>query len=171
MTFTDTFDPRCCSICSGGWYLMCPSSTNMQRCLSRFLLDFLLYWLEENLMNKQQYIVYTNNLPKCLKFSSSTHLKDCERVHIALILTQLFQLLTNHYERCWKYYCLPNGWANFGVTSEEELHLSRKLFWGIFESLAHKVREESPAVPPRLLFRTITEGCNICHWLLSCHPN
>lgn len=50
-----------------------------------------------------------------------------------------FQLLTNHYERCWKYYCLPNGWANFGVASEEELHLTRKLFWGIFESLAHKV--------------------------------
>uniref|UniRef100_A0AAR2LQ41 Ryanodine receptor 1 n=1 Tax=Pygocentrus nattereri TaxID=42514 RepID=A0AAR2LQ41_PYGNA len=48
------------------------------------------------------------------------------------------KLLTNHYERCWKYYCLPNGWANFGITSEEELHLSRKLFWGIFESLAHK---------------------------------
>lgn len=55
------------------------------------------------------------------------------------ILIELLQLLTNHYERCWKYYCLPNGWANFGVTSEEELHLSRKLFWGIFESLAHKV--------------------------------
>ncbi|XP_038623542.1 ryanodine receptor 1 isoform X2 [Tachyglossus aculeatus] len=48
------------------------------------------------------------------------------------------KLLTNHYERCWKYYCLPTGWANFGVTSEEELHLTRKLFWGIFESLAHK---------------------------------
>ncbi|XP_023662899.1 ryanodine receptor 1b isoform X3 [Paramormyrops kingsleyae] len=48
------------------------------------------------------------------------------------------KLLTNHYERCWKYYCLPNGWANFGVSSEEELHLSRKLFWGIFESLSHK---------------------------------
>ncbi|KAG7271671.1 hypothetical protein CRUP_022288, partial [Coryphaenoides rupestris] len=48
------------------------------------------------------------------------------------------KLLTNHYERCWKYYCLPNGWANFGVSSEEELHLTRKLFWGIFESLGHK---------------------------------
>ncbi|KAK7926103.1 hypothetical protein WMY93_008413 [Mugilogobius chulae] len=48
------------------------------------------------------------------------------------------KLLTNHYERCWKYYCLPNGWANFGVASEEELHLTRKLFWGIFESLEHK---------------------------------
>lgn len=60
--------------------------------------------------------------------------------HVAYVM---FQLLTNHYERCWKYYCLPNGWANFGVTSEEELHLSRKLFWGIFESLAHKVGDES----------------------------
>lgn len=49
------------------------------------------------------------------------------------------QLLTNHYERCWKYYCLPSGWPNYGVSSEEELHLTRKLFWGIFESLAHKV--------------------------------
>uniref|UniRef100_A0A8C5T3P3 Ryanodine receptor 1 n=1 Tax=Laticauda laticaudata TaxID=8630 RepID=A0A8C5T3P3_LATLA len=48
------------------------------------------------------------------------------------------KLLTNHYERCWKYYCLPTGWANFGVSSEEELHLTRKLFWGIFESLSHK---------------------------------
>ncbi|XP_060131529.1 ryanodine receptor 1 isoform X2 [Zootoca vivipara] len=48
------------------------------------------------------------------------------------------KLLTNHYERCWKYYCLPTGWANYGVTSEEELHLTRKLFWGIFESLSHK---------------------------------
>lgn len=55
------------------------------------------------------------------------------------ILFYVPQLLTNHYERCWKYYCLPNGWANFGVASEEELHLTRKLFWGIFESLAHKV--------------------------------
>lgn len=49
------------------------------------------------------------------------------------------QLLTNHYERCWRYYCLPSGWPNMGVSSEEELHLTRKLFWGIFESLAHKV--------------------------------
>lgn len=63
-----------------------------------------------------------------------------------------FQLLTNHYERCWKYYCLPNGWANFGVTSEEELHLSRKLFWGIFESLAHKVRNKPFRITNSVLF-------------------
>ncbi|KAF3691469.1 Ryanodine receptor 2 [Channa argus] len=48
------------------------------------------------------------------------------------------QLLTNHYERCWKYYCLAGGWGNFGAASDEELHLSRKLFWGIFDALSHK---------------------------------
>lgn len=50
------------------------------------------------------------------------------------------QLLTNHYERCWKYYCLAGGWGNFGAASDEELHLSRKLFWGIFDALSRKVR-------------------------------
>lgn len=49
------------------------------------------------------------------------------------------QLLTNHYERCWKYYCLAGGWGNFGAASDEELHLSRKLFWGIFDALSRKV--------------------------------
>uniref|UniRef100_A0A8C5FWP2 Ryanodine receptor 2 n=1 Tax=Gadus morhua TaxID=8049 RepID=A0A8C5FWP2_GADMO len=48
------------------------------------------------------------------------------------------KLLTNHYERCWKYYCLAVGWGGFGVASDEELHLSRKLFWGIFDALSRK---------------------------------
>ncbi|XP_030255117.1 ryanodine receptor 2 isoform X5 [Sparus aurata] len=48
------------------------------------------------------------------------------------------KLLTNHYERCWKYYCLAGGWGNFGAASDEELHLSRKLFWGIFDALSRK---------------------------------
>ncbi|XP_015234788.1 PREDICTED: ryanodine receptor 2 [Cyprinodon variegatus] len=48
------------------------------------------------------------------------------------------KLLTNHYERCWKYYCLSGGWGSFGAASEEELHLSRKLFWGIFDALSCK---------------------------------
>ncbi|MGH0130667.1 UNVERIFIED_CONTAM: hypothetical protein FKN15_003166 [Acipenser sinensis] len=52
------------------------------------------------------------------------------------------KLLTNHYERCWKYYCLPGGWGNFGAASEEELHLSRKLFWGIFDALSQKRYEQ-----------------------------
>lgn len=53
------------------------------------------------------------------------------------------QLLTNHYEQCWKYYCLPSGWGNYGIAAEEELHLSEKLFWGIFDSLSHKVKVQS----------------------------
>ncbi|XP_058262198.1 ryanodine receptor 2 isoform X19 [Hemibagrus wyckioides] len=48
------------------------------------------------------------------------------------------KLLTNHYERCWKYYCLSGGWGSFGAASDEELHLTRKLFWGIFDALARK---------------------------------
>ncbi|KAJ8264428.1 hypothetical protein GJAV_G00149040 [Gymnothorax javanicus] len=48
------------------------------------------------------------------------------------------KLLTNHYERCWKYYCLSGGWGSFGAASDEELHLSRKLFWGIFDALSLK---------------------------------
>ncbi|XP_034049809.1 ryanodine receptor 2 isoform X2 [Thalassophryne amazonica] len=48
------------------------------------------------------------------------------------------KLLTNHYDRCWKYYCLAGGWGNFGAASDEELHLSRKLFWGIFDALSCK---------------------------------
>ncbi|KAG9481022.1 hypothetical protein GDO78_010331 [Eleutherodactylus coqui] len=49
------------------------------------------------------------------------------------------KLLTNHYEQSWKYYCLPSGWGSYGLASEEELHLTEKLFWGIFDSLSHKV--------------------------------
>ncbi|XP_056888735.1 ryanodine receptor 2 isoform X2 [Takifugu flavidus] len=48
------------------------------------------------------------------------------------------KLLTSHYEHCWKYYCLTEGWGNFGAASDEELHLTRKLFWGIFDALSHK---------------------------------
>ncbi|KAJ7424709.1 hypothetical protein BTVI_05383 [Pitangus sulphuratus] len=47
-------------------------------------------------------------------------------------------LLTNHYEQCWKYYCLPSGMGSYGFAAEEELHLTEKLFWGIFDSLSHK---------------------------------
>uniref|UniRef100_A0A452HRD6 Ryanodine receptor 3 n=1 Tax=Gopherus agassizii TaxID=38772 RepID=A0A452HRD6_9SAUR len=48
------------------------------------------------------------------------------------------KLLTNHYEQCWKYYCLPSGLGSYGIAVEEELHLTEKLFWGIFDSLSHK---------------------------------
>uniref|UniRef100_A0A3Q3FF02 Ryanodine receptor 3 n=1 Tax=Labrus bergylta TaxID=56723 RepID=A0A3Q3FF02_9LABR len=48
------------------------------------------------------------------------------------------RLLTNHYEQNWKYYCLPSGMGSFGIASEEELLLTKKLFWGIFDSLSNK---------------------------------
>ncbi|XP_077095388.1 ryanodine receptor 2 isoform X2 [Siphateles boraxobius] len=48
------------------------------------------------------------------------------------------KLLTNHYEQSRKYYCLNDGWGGFGSTSEEELRLTRRLFWGIFSALAKK---------------------------------
>ncbi|XP_078131521.1 ryanodine receptor 3 [Sander vitreus] len=47
-------------------------------------------------------------------------------------------LLTNHYEQNWKYYSLPSGMGSFGIASEEELILTKKLFWGIFDSLSQK---------------------------------
>lgn len=51
----------------------------------------------------------------------------------------IYQLLTSHYEERWKYYSLTGGQGDQGLASEEELHLSRKLFWGVFNALATKV--------------------------------
>ncbi|XP_056914898.1 ryanodine receptor 3-like isoform X8 [Takifugu flavidus] len=48
------------------------------------------------------------------------------------------RLLTNHYEQNWKYYCLPSGWGSYGTASEDELLLTKKLFWGIFDSLSQR---------------------------------
>ncbi|TKS85783.1 Ryanodine receptor 2 [Collichthys lucidus] len=50
-------------------------------------------------------------------------------------------LLTSHYEERWKYYSLTGGQSDQGLASEEELHLSRKLFWGVFKALAKKPYE------------------------------
>lgn len=33
--------------------------------------------------------------------------------------------------------------GSFGMASEEELLLTKKLFWGIFDSLTHKVQERA----------------------------
>ncbi|KAM3863107.1 ryanodine receptor 2-like [Diretmus argenteus] len=51
------------------------------------------------------------------------------------------KLLTNHYEQSWKHYSLNGGWGDQGLASEEELHLSRKLFWKVFNALAKKPYE------------------------------
>ncbi|XP_030643358.1 ryanodine receptor 2 [Chanos chanos] len=48
------------------------------------------------------------------------------------------QLLANHYEQNWKYYCQIGGGSSIGSATEEELHMTRKLFWGIFNALAKK---------------------------------
>ncbi|KAK1793405.1 hypothetical protein P4O66_011783 [Electrophorus voltai] len=54
-------------------------------------------------------------------------------------LRHIVNLLTNHYEQNWKYYCLPSGWGSYGMASEEELLLTKKIFWGIFDSLSQKL--------------------------------
>uniref|UniRef100_A0A3Q3G895 Ryanodine receptor 2b (cardiac) n=1 Tax=Labrus bergylta TaxID=56723 RepID=A0A3Q3G895_9LABR len=51
------------------------------------------------------------------------------------------KLLTCHYEQRWKYYSLAGGQDDQSSASEEELHLSRKLFWGVFKALAKKPYE------------------------------
>ncbi|RXN33037.1 ryanodine receptor 2-like protein [Labeo rohita] len=48
------------------------------------------------------------------------------------------KLLTNHYEQSRKYYCRNDRWSGFGSASEEELCLTRRLFWEIFSALAKK---------------------------------
>ncbi|XP_059214929.1 ryanodine receptor 2 [Centropristis striata] len=53
----------------------------------------------------------------------------------------LLKLLTSHYEQRWKYYSLAGGQADQGLASDEELHLSRKLFWGVFKALEKKPYE------------------------------
>ncbi|KAM9842965.1 LOW QUALITY PROTEIN: ryanodine receptor 3 [Aulostomus maculatus] len=51
------------------------------------------------------------------------------------------RLLTNHYEQNWKYYCLPSGWGSYGTASEDELLLTKKIFWGVFDSLSQRKYE------------------------------
>lgn len=58
---------------------------------------------------------------------------------VLTFLVCFLQLLTNHYEQNWKYYCLPSGWGSYGTASEDELLLTKKLFWGIFDSLSQRV--------------------------------
>ncbi|KAM9788014.1 ryanodine receptor 3-like isoform 1-T1 [Syngnathus typhle] len=48
------------------------------------------------------------------------------------------RLLTNHYEQNWKYYCLPSGWGSYGTASDDELQLTKKIFWGVFDSLSQR---------------------------------
>lgn len=67
-------------------------------------------------------------------------LKSVFSSHCDLCTLCVFQLLTNHYEQNWKYYCLPSGWGSYGTASEDELLLTKKIFWGVFDSLSQRVR-------------------------------
>lgn len=51
----------------------------------------------------------------------------------------LYQLLTSHYEQRSKYYLMVGEPGDHSLASEEELHLSRKLFWSVFKDLNKKV--------------------------------
>ncbi|XP_053730272.1 ryanodine receptor 2 [Synchiropus splendidus] len=51
------------------------------------------------------------------------------------------KLLNSLYEQRWKYYSPNGGQAGQCYSSEEELHLSRKLFWGVFRALERKPDE------------------------------
>ncbi|XP_068597641.1 ryanodine receptor 2-like [Brachionichthys hirsutus] len=51
------------------------------------------------------------------------------------------KLLTSHYEQRCKYYSVTGEQGDQGLASEEELHLSRKLFWGVFKALEKKEYE------------------------------
>ena len=75
----------------------------------------------------------------------TVHMKNIliHQMKLLILLTSgqyfIYQLLTSHYEERWKYYSLTGGQGDQGSASEEELHLSRKLFWGVFNALAIKV--------------------------------
>ncbi|XP_034536962.1 ryanodine receptor 2 [Notolabrus celidotus] len=60
-------------------------------------------------------------------------LTDCSKMPL--------KLLTCHYEQRWKYYSCTGGQGDQSSASEEELHLSRKLFWGVFKALKVKPYE------------------------------
>ncbi|XP_041866038.1 ryanodine receptor 2 isoform X2 [Melanotaenia boesemani] len=48
------------------------------------------------------------------------------------------KLLISHFEQRCKYYSQAGGQGKQASASEEELHTSRKLFWGVFRALAKK---------------------------------
>lgn len=66
MKSTGTYAPPCCSICLEDWCLMCPSSTNMQRCLSRFACHYVYS------SRKVTLLIYTNYAISCFQGSVQT---------------------------------------------------------------------------------------------------
>ncbi len=62
----------------------------------------------------------------------------CQLSGRSLELCSCVQVLTNHYERCGRYYG-SGGWGSHGTATEEERRLTMMLFSGIFDSLAQRV--------------------------------
>lgn len=56
-----------------------------------------------------------------------------------IFFNELSQLLTSHYEQRSKYYLMVGEAGDQSLASEEELHLSQKLFWSVFKDLNKKV--------------------------------
>ncbi|XP_060734913.1 ryanodine receptor 2 isoform X4 [Tachysurus vachellii] len=98
--------------------------------------------------------------------------------HLTVDVSQLsentkmpLKLLTDHYEQNWKYYYTSGGRGGFNAAFEEELQLSRKLFWHVFRALNKKLYDAelfelpigclvavSGAIPPNHIHLTCTSG-------------
>lgn len=81
MNCIGTFDPPCYSICLDGWYSMCPFSTNMQRCLSRFafsIFNCILYYIESR-------VTFLNTINpmgvQSVNFKCCSYLVYCEKMY------------------------------------------------------------------------------------------
>uniref|UniRef100_A0A3Q3G5A2 Ryanodine receptor 2b (cardiac) n=1 Tax=Labrus bergylta TaxID=56723 RepID=A0A3Q3G5A2_9LABR len=83
------------------------------------------------------------NLSQALSLTKAQRdtIEDCLLAVNLKSSRRLCLLLTCHYEQRWKYYSLAGGQDDQSSASEEELHLSRKLFWGVFKALAKKPYE------------------------------
>ncbi|KAF6736299.1 Ryanodine receptor 2 [Oryzias melastigma] len=62
-----------------------------------------------------------------------------DALHLTDHSTMALKLLISHYAQRRSYYSHAGRRSDQSLASEEELHLSRKLFWGVFKALAKKI--------------------------------
>lgn len=100
-----------------------------------------------------------------------TKLTRMKIMHNFLSNTFIYQLLTTHYEQRWTYYLQTGGQADQSLASEEELYLSRKLFWSLFKALDKKVNHLKWIKHKLMCFfkcnYTVSVGCEMCWWKWS----
>lgn len=58
----------------------------------------------------------------------------------------IYQVLISHYDQWWKYYLQTKRQADPRSVPEEDLYLSRKLFWNLFKALDKKVNHISAVI-------------------------